>query len=93
MPNSLLEAMASGLPCIAPPSAAGDDVLDANTGLVPRSNSPEELRAALRDLRLSPDRRRRLGEAARARAQEFAVAEIADRYERLYADLIGEARA
>jgi glycosyltransferase involved in cell wall biosynthesis len=93
MPNSLLEAMACGLPCIAPPSAAGDDVLDAQTGLVPRSNAPEELRAALRDLRLSPDRRRRLGEAARERAQAFSVAEIADRYERLYGDLTGEARA
>jgi glycosyltransferase involved in cell wall biosynthesis len=84
MPNTLLEAMACGLPCIAPPSAGGDDVLDAGTGLVPRSNEPADLLDALSQLVGDPDRRAALGRAAAVRAQEFAVERVVDRFAALY---------
>jgi glycosyltransferase involved in cell wall biosynthesis len=92
MPNSLLEAMACGLPCIAPASAGGDELLDAETGIVPRSNAPEDLSAALRDLAANPARRRQLGDAARGRVHRFGIAEVAERYEQLYSELASGGR-
>ena len=93
MPNSLLEAMACGLPCIAPPSAGGDELLDAETGIVPRSNAPEDLSAALRDLAANPARRRQLGDAGRGRVHRFGIDEVAERYEQLYSELVSGGRA
>lgn len=64
MPNSLVEAMACGLPCIAPPSAGGDQVLTPDTGIVPPTNSPDDLLAALVPLADDAEGRRRMGKAA-----------------------------
>ena len=47
MPNSIIEAMACGLTCIAPASAGGDELLCGGAGIVPSSNSPEDLAAAM----------------------------------------------
>jgi glycosyltransferase involved in cell wall biosynthesis len=87
MPNSLLEAMACGLPCVAPASAGGDELLDPETGIVPPSNAPGDLAAALRELAADPARRRQLGDAARARVGRFGIDEIAELYEQLYSEL------
>jgi GalNAc-alpha-(1->4)-GalNAc-alpha-(1->3)-diNAcBac-PP-undecaprenol alpha-1,4-N-acetyl-D-galactosaminyltransferase len=91
MPNSLLEGMACGLPCVAPASAGGDELLDAETGVVPPSNDPDELAAALRALATDPRRRQQLGQAAAASVRRFSVDAVADRYEELYEDLSGGA--
>jgi glycosyltransferase involved in cell wall biosynthesis len=93
MPNSLLEAMACGLPCIAPASAGGDELLDAETGIVPPSNDPADLAAALRDLAADSARRRRLGDAARTRVRRFGIDEVADQYDRLYLELVSGGRS
>lgn len=87
MPNSLLEGMACGLPCVAPASAGGDEVLDAETGIVPGSNEPAELAAALERLASDPRLREELGRAAHARVQRFDVEPVAAAYERLFAGL------
>lgn len=63
--NSLLEAMACGIACVAPASAGGAEMLTGGGGVVPPDNSPAALRAALADLAADPDRRARLGAAAR----------------------------
>src|SRR5439155_18016594 len=87
MPNSLLEGMACGLPCVAPASAGGDEVLEAETGIVPRSNEPSELAAALGRLATDPRLRDELGRAAHERVQQYDVESVADAYERLFAGL------
>jgi glycosyltransferase involved in cell wall biosynthesis len=92
MPNTLLEAMACGLPCIAPVSAGGDDVLNEHTGLVPRSNESAELFQAMAELYGDPDARARLGRAARERAKEFAVERVVDKLAALYSRLDARAR-
>jgi glycosyltransferase involved in cell wall biosynthesis len=84
MPNTLLEAMACGVPCVAPPSAGGDELLDAATGLVPASNEPGHLLGALQELATDPDRRARMGRAARERVREFDVERVVDRFVELY---------
>ena len=83
--NSLLEAMACGLPCVAPASAAGDQVLDPSSGVVPPSNDPRDLADALARL-LDPALRARLGAGARAAAQRYGLDAVTTRYELLYRD-------
>jgi glycosyltransferase involved in cell wall biosynthesis len=87
MPNSLLEAMGCGLPCVAPASAGGDEVLDAETGIVPPSNEPADLVGALERLAADPALRAELGHVARERVRRYGVEPIADAYERVFAEL------
>jgi sugar transferase (PEP-CTERM/EpsH1 system associated) len=84
--NTILEAMACGLPVIA--TAVGGNVelvVPGQTGeLVPRDDAPALGQAMVR---LASDKalRMRLGAAARERAvAEFALAEMMGRYARLY---------
>lgn len=67
MPWALLEAMAASLPCIATDVGANRWMLreDREAGVIVPPHDPYALRAALEDLLRSPDKRRRLGEAAR----------------------------
>jgi L-malate glycosyltransferase len=87
MPNSLLEAMACGLPVVAPPSAAPAELIDAEIGFFPPSNEPHELLAMLE--RLAPDNELRaaMGEAARQRAMAYDIERVALEYETLYQSL------
>jgi L-malate glycosyltransferase len=84
--NSLLEAMACGLPCVAPASAGGDQVLDASSGIIPPSNDPRDLSDAFARLQ-DPALRARLGTGARLAAQQYSLDIITTRYETLYSDL------
>jgi glycosyltransferase involved in cell wall biosynthesis len=89
----LLEASALSRP-IAAMNTGGtaDVVVDEETGLL--SASLEELAGDVSRLASDPALRRRLGEAAGARAQQlFDVPLVVSRMERLYADLIARARA
>jgi glycosyltransferase involved in cell wall biosynthesis len=82
--NSILEAMACGLVCVAPPSAGGDQVLDPHTGIVPRTNDALDLAAAISELARDPERRRAMGEAAARSAQRYSVHAVSEAYSRLY---------
>jgi glycosyltransferase involved in cell wall biosynthesis len=83
LPYSVLEAMSAGLPVIA--SAVGgvpEAVIDGETGiLVPREDTAA-LRNALASLISDPERRHRLGTAARQRY------ESAFRFERMLSDTL-----
>jgi glycosyltransferase involved in cell wall biosynthesis len=85
--NSILEALATGLPVIAPPSAAGDQVLDGACGIVPPTNEPAQLCHALTVLARDPEFRARLRVGARDVAERFALTRVVDDYERLYSRL------
>jgi glycosyltransferase involved in cell wall biosynthesis len=84
LPNSLLEAMACGLACVAPASAAGDQVLDPSSGVVPPSNDPRDLAAALAALEHDPARRAELAAGARDAVAHYSLDAVTDRYESLY---------
>lgn len=71
IPNSLLEAMSSGLPVVASAvSGIPEVVLDGTTGLLVPPGDPEALAGALARLAADPGLRRRLGAAARQHAVE-----------------------
>jgi glycosyltransferase involved in cell wall biosynthesis len=85
--NSLVEAMACGLACVAPAHPIGAEVL-ADAGMVPPDNTPQSLLDALVMLADDPAVRTRLGVAAAARARAaWSVDAVVDEYERVYAQL------
>jgi glycosyltransferase involved in cell wall biosynthesis len=90
MPNSILEALACGIPTIAPASAGGAQLLDG-CGIVPRSNDPEDLLGALRAIASDPARLPALARRGRERAAEFDIDRVIERYELLYAQMAGTA--
>lgn len=84
--NALLEAMAAAVPAVA--TAVGgnvDAVADGETGLLVQPKDAEALAAAILQLAQDPPLRRRLGQAARLRAQRhFSLDACVARYERMY---------
>ncbi len=86
MPNALLEAMASGLPCVA--SAIGgcmDVITDGQTGLLIPPGDAAALQSALEQLVQSPEMRKRLGAAAHdSVASRFGLERMVERYEALF---------
>jgi glycosyltransferase involved in cell wall biosynthesis len=81
--NALLEALACGVPCVAPAAAGGDQILDATCGAVPASASPEALAAAI--VEVTGPQHHALAAGARRIAASYSVDAVAGEYERLYA--------
>jgi glycosyltransferase involved in cell wall biosynthesis len=86
MSNSLLEAMATGLPCIVSGIGGNTDlVADGQTGRLVSAATPEAWSRALLDLIEDPAECLRLGAAARRRIEsEFALEVVVDQYVELY---------
>ena len=90
-PVALLEAMASGLPCIATDIPGSRDlIIPAESGvLVPPSN-PEALASALVSLINSPDLRLKYAQNARRRVEEnFSIEREVQLHEAMYAEMLG----
>jgi glycosyltransferase involved in cell wall biosynthesis len=90
LPNSLLEAMAMGLACVATEIGPVRDAVECGRdGLLVPAKAPERLAAALTAILTQPDLRGRLGQAARKRAEaEFSLEGSVDRLETLYRALV-----
>lgn len=84
MPAALLEAGAMGLPCIATDvGAIGETIVDGSTGVVVGRSDDAGLASAVRSLVDEPERRSRMGDAARARVLEcFDIGVVALGWER-----------
>jgi len=90
MSNSLLEAMASALPCVVSGVGGNTDLIEhGRTGLLVPSPTPEAWSATLLDLIHNPSEALRLGQAARDRIEtEYSLRAVVDRYVDLYRALI-----
>lgn len=87
----LLEAMASGLPCITTEVGSGTSwiVQDGVTGLVVPPRDPCALAGAIRSLLDDPVRRAAMGRAGRARIQaEFTTARMVARVQAVYEEVL-----
>lgn len=82
LPMSILEAMALGVPVIAPDlGGTSDAVVHGETGLLVAPGDPGAIERAVLELASDPARARRLGAAGRARQRElFTAAAMADAY-------------
>jgi len=89
MPNALLEAMATGLPCVATSVGAVADLLEGGAvGLLVQPDDPPDLATALRHALEEERAASRLGMAARARVEaRHTLDEMLKRYEALYEGL------
>ena len=87
----LLEAMASGLPCITTEVGTGTSwvVQDGVTGLVVPPRDPQALAEAIQVLLEDPQRRAVMGRAARARVEaEFTVERMVARVQAVYEEAL-----
>lgn len=75
MSLALLEAMASGLPCLATPQSGAPDL-----GLIPRIEGPNDLTEWIRSIAASAVLQRSMGEYARAQAERFTWDAYGDRW-------------
>ncbi len=88
-PNTLVEAMSCGVPCVA--TAAGDtiDIL-AKTGIIVQpGDAPGLAEAWAAMIAMPPEDRRQLGQAARERVlAHFSLRRMVSAYERLYEEIV-----
>jgi glycosyltransferase involved in cell wall biosynthesis len=90
LPIALLEAMATGLACVATTVGGIPEVVtDGDDGVLVPPADPDRLAAALVALLRDPGRRAELGCRARARAEQFSIASAVRRIERVYDEALG----
>jgi sugar transferase (PEP-CTERM/EpsH1 system associated) len=84
--NTLLEAMASGLPVVATDVGANGELVEADvTGRLVPAGEVEALAAAIADMAQRPDAARAMGQAGRRRAEEqFSLRAMVGAYHTLY---------
>jgi hypothetical protein len=90
---AVLEAMSAGCTVVTSDIPGTNElVIDGQTGLLTPPGDPGALADALRRTLSDPDRRRRLGDSARARVlAEFTADAMARSVTSVYAELLGEA--
>jgi len=90
MPNVVLEAMASGLPVISTRvDGVCELIRDGEQGTLVATGEPAEIHQALNNLDTQTARFIEMAEAAQALVKnEFTWTSIADRYDRIYANLL-----
>ncbi len=91
MSNTILEAMAAGVCCIANDIPANREVLaDGQAGILVSVGSVEGLAAAMRQLAVTAGESLHWGQRGRLRAQAvYSMEKVATQYLSLYADLLG----
>lgn len=89
----VLEAMASARPVVATsPGGPSETVVKGETGYLVEPSDPQKMAEAVADLLADPEKRARMGEAGRKRAQEvFDLPRYVKQFEELYERLITEA--
>jgi len=95
MSVAVLEAMASGKPVVATRVGENPRIIDDGVdGVLVDARDVDGMAAALSRLIDSPDLRRRLGRAGAAKvANQFTIAHMSRAYERIYLDMLGQARS
>ena len=90
MSNALLEAMATGLPCIASDIAGNNNLIrDRHNGILVPPKDELALAKALLELSQDEGLRQRLGQAARRIVEEqYSLHSVAQRYAALYQSLL-----
>lgn len=87
----LMEAMAAARPCVSTELSTGTSfvVQDGETGFVVPPRDPQAMAAALHELVVDPDLRRRMGAAGRERLlQNFTRTRMAERVMGVYGEIV-----
>jgi len=90
-PTVVAEAFAAGIPVVASAVGGIPELVTGDRGVLVEPGDVAGLRSAVADLLDSPERRRRMGEAARIFALDrFSPARYYDRLTTLYSSVLGE---
>jgi glycosyltransferase involved in cell wall biosynthesis len=89
-PIALVEALASGLPCIATPVGGVPEILGNDDGILVPVESVEPLADAMRRMQ-SPDLRQQFADRARPIAERFSLDRLAEQLAGIYGRLFGAA--
>lgn len=92
LPNALIEALATGTPCIGTLVGGIPEVLGHGGGILIEKGSLDDLVDAMHVM-LDPITRRRYADQARTVAQQFSIEKTASQYATIYRQLLEEARA
>jgi glycosyltransferase involved in cell wall biosynthesis len=88
-----VEAMSCGIPVVATRCGGPEEILDSESGVLVAPGNPGELAEAIYRIAEDPRKARALTHAARQRAQEeFSLATMLARYERLFEDVVRASR-
>ena len=91
LPLALLQAMGTGLPCIATNVGGVAEAITEDCGVLVPPGDIGSLQAAMERLIDEPGLAERLGSAARARVvEQFSLAQCADDHIRLWSDVLGD---
>jgi glycosyltransferase involved in cell wall biosynthesis len=90
IPLTLIEAMATGLPCVATRvGGVPEVVIDRHTGLLAEVSNPESVAVALQALAAAPATREHMGQNGLARAkQQFDHEQMHSRYRQIYQEML-----
>jgi glycosyltransferase involved in cell wall biosynthesis len=90
--NAILESMAAGVPVVASDVGGNPELVqNGKTGFLFSAGDQTQFGAALETLVTQPELRKRLGSAAREKAQtEYSIAKVRDRYQDLYDSVLAE---
>jgi len=90
MPNAILEAYAAGRPVIATRAGGSAEAVEhEHSGLLVPPNDPDAMASTILRCLTDSDLRKRLAQTGQQWAQQrFSVQRVAERYERLYEQLI-----
>ena len=91
LPNSILEAMALGVPVVTTDVAGAKElVVDGEAGFVVPQQSPVQMANRVLELLDNPETMRRMQQASRHRIEtEFSFSKRLERIENLYAQILG----
>jgi glycosyltransferase involved in cell wall biosynthesis len=93
LPLALLQAMATGLPCIASDVGGVPEVITKDCGVLVVPGHLGSLREAMKRLIDEPGLAEKLGAAARTRVTEqFSLTQCADDHMELWSDILGHCR-
>jgi glycosyltransferase involved in cell wall biosynthesis len=87
-PNAVLEAMACRCPLVVSDIAAHREILDENSAVFVDPTSPTSIADGILRVLRDPDAAQRRAEVAAARAQGLSIARTAERYERVYEEVL-----
>lgn len=84
-----LEALSAGCPLVASRVGGLPEVVSSDSGVLTEPGDVEGIAAAIRDLVLSPELRKRMHQAARKRAKMFTLDANVAGVEQVYASILG----
>ena len=88
LPVSLMEAMASSLPCIASNIRGNNDLIDESGGILFENNNLEELITAFEELINDKKKRKQMGEYNREKSKKFSLEAVLPAMKNIYQTII-----